>query len=59
VRELAGDPPEACGRLAVQIDSDTEAGMMWGDVGRLYLCARKRDLIARRFDRCWIDMQCY
>jgi hypothetical protein len=46
-------------QLVLQIGSDSKAGMMWGDVGRLYLCARKRDLIARRFDQCWIDMQCY
>jgi uncharacterized protein YwqG len=43
----------------LQIDSDWKAGMTWGDMGRLYLCARKHDLIARRFDQCWMDMQCY
>ena len=45
--------------LVLQIDSDIEAGMEWGDVGRLYLCARKDDLAACRFDRCWMVMQCY
>jgi uncharacterized protein YwqG len=46
-------------QLVLQIDSDIEAGMEWGDVGRLYLCARKDDLTAHRFDRCWMVMQCY
>lgn len=46
-------------QLVLQIDSDFEVGMQWGDAGRLYLCARKQDLAARRFDRCWIVTQCY
>jgi hypothetical protein len=46
-------------QLVLQIDSDIAVGMEWGDVGRLYLCARKEDLAARRFDRCWMVMQCY
>lgn len=46
-------------RLVLQIDSDIEVGMQWGDMGRLYLCARTDDLAARRFDRCWMVAQCY
>jgi uncharacterized protein YwqG len=46
-------------QLILQISSDIDAGMEWGDVGRLYLSARKQDLIARRFEQCWIVMQCY
>jgi len=46
-------------QLVLQIDSDIETGMEWGDMGRLFLCARKEDLAARRFDRCWMVMQCY
>jgi hypothetical protein len=46
-------------QLVLQIDSDIQIGMEWGDVGRLYLCARKHDLAASRFDRCWMIMQCY
>ena len=46
-------------QLVLQIDSDIRVGMEWGDVGRLYLCARKHDLTASRFDRCWMIMQCY
>ena len=46
-------------QLVLQVDSDIEAGMEWGDVGRLYLCARKEHLATRCFDRCWMVMQCY
>jgi hypothetical protein len=46
-------------QLVLQIDSDIEVGMEWGDVGRLYLCARAHDLAVGRFDRCWMVMQCY
>jgi hypothetical protein len=33
--------------------------MASGDVGRLYLCARKSDLAATLFDQSWMVMQCY
>ncbi|MEH2543685.1 uncharacterized protein YwqG [Bradyrhizobium sp. AZCC 2262] len=58
---LTGDAPAIAAdwQLILQIDSDIEVGMEWGDLGRLYLSARKQDLIARRFDRCWMIMQCY
>src|SRR4029453_10774211 len=58
---LAGDTAAIADdwQLILQIDSDIDVGMEWGDVGRLYLSARKQDLIARRFDRCWMIMQCY
>jgi len=39
----------------LQIDSDEEIMV---DVGRLYVCIRKRDLAERRFDRCWTLHQC-
>ena len=57
---FAGDTRDAAGswQLVLQIDSDIEVGMEWGDVGRLYLCARKPDLAACRFDRCWMVLQC-
>lgn len=44
--------------LLLQIDSDWDHGMLWGDVGRLYFYMRKEDLAARRFDRVWLTMQC-
>ena len=37
-------------QLVLQLDSDEEIMV---DVGRLYVCIRKRDLAERRFDRCW------
>ena len=46
-------------QLVLQIDSDIEVGMECGDMGRLYLCARREELAARRFDRSWTIMQCY
>jgi uncharacterized protein YwqG len=46
-------------QLVLQIDSDIDVGMEWGDVGRLYLCARRPDLAARQFERSWMVMQCY
>jgi len=59
--KFAGDAAEGADnwQLVLQIDSDIEVGMEWGDVGRLYLCARRVDLAALQFDRCWMVMQCY
>lgn len=45
-------------RLLVQIGSDDDAEMMWGDLGRLYLWIREADLSAGRFDRTWLILQC-
>ena len=45
-------------QLVLQIDSDSESGMQWGDDGRIYVCIRKRDLAESRFDRCWTLLQC-
>lgn len=44
--------------LVAQIDSDDEAGMMWGDVGRLYWLMRPEDLAARNFDASSFTWQC-
>lgn len=46
-------------RLLFQLDSDDDAGMMWGDCGRLYFWMRGGDLEARRFERAWMILQCY
>lgn len=45
-------------RLLLQVDSDEQLGATWGDVGRLYYMIRKDDLAARRFEACWLIMQC-
>lgn len=45
--------------LLLQLDTDEDAGMMWGDCGMLYFWITKDDLAARRFDRSWMVLQCY
>ena len=42
----------------LQIDSDDDAGMMWGDGGSLYWLMRPADLAARRFDAAAFTLQC-
>jgi uncharacterized protein YwqG len=46
-------------RLLLQVESDGNAGMMWGDAGCLYFWIREQDLLARRFDRTWTLFQCH
>ncbi|MEV5975861.1 YwqG family protein [Streptomyces sp. NPDC052114] len=41
-----------------QFDSDSTAGMMWGDVGCLYWLIRPADLAELRFDRAMFTWQC-
>lgn len=49
--------PDLC--LLFQVDSDEPAGMMWGDVGRLYIWIGRDDLTARRFDRTTPEPQAH
>lgn len=44
--------------LLLQVDSEEQAGMMWGDMGRLYFMIHKDDLQHRRFDKVWLILQC-
>ncbi len=44
--------------LLLQLDTDDNTDVMWGDVGMLYYWIRQQDLLARRFDRVWMTMQC-
>ena len=45
--------------LLFQVDSNyKEAGMMWGDMGRLYFWIKKDDLKSKKFDQCWLISQC-
>lgn len=45
--------------LLLQIDSEYDkAGMMWGDVGRIYFWIKKQDLLNRDFDKVWCILQC-
>lgn len=45
-------------RLLLQIDSNEECGMTWGDVGRLYYWIKIDDLRNKRFDKSWLILQC-
>ncbi|MBI5250200.1 MAG: DUF1963 domain-containing protein [Desulfomonile tiedjei] len=45
--------------LLLQLDTDKNAGMKWGDRGRLYFWIRKEDLQRRDFDRVWMILECY
>lgn len=45
-------------RLLLQVDSQDELNMMWGDVGRIYFWIKQDDLIARRWDKVWTILQC-
>ena len=45
-------------KLLLQIDSDDEASMMWGDVGTIYFWIRETDLRDCKFERTWLVLQC-
>lgn len=44
--------------LLLQIDTDDDAGIMWGDCGTIYYWIREADLRDRDFDKCWLILQC-
>ena len=44
--------------LFMQVDSNDDLGMMWGDCGKLYLWIRAQDLAARNFGASWLILQC-
>ncbi|HWA96506.1 MAG TPA: YwqG family protein [Terracidiphilus sp.] len=45
-------------RLLLQLDSENDAGMMWGDLGKLYFMIREHDLKSLSFEKTWMDWQC-
>jgi uncharacterized protein YwqG len=45
-------------RLLLQLDSDDDAGMMWGDLGMLYFWIQGEDLKKGNFDNVWMILQC-
>jgi len=45
-------------RLLLQIDTDDDAGVMWGDVGILYFYIPQQALAARDFSQVHLIMQC-
>ncbi|NLT55196.1 MAG: DUF1963 domain-containing protein [Actinomycetales bacterium] len=48
----------AAWRLLLQVDSEDDVGMMWGDAGRLYYWIRDEDLAAQNWDASWLILQC-
>lgn len=44
--------------LLLQIDSNDEIDMMWGDCGRLYLWITEENLKNRNFEDTWLILQC-
>lgn len=44
--------------LLLQVESNESIGMMWGDLGRLYLWITDEDLAARNFENSWLILQC-
>jgi uncharacterized protein YwqG len=45
-------------RLLLQVDSDEDREMFWGDDGRIYYWIREDDLRRRIFDAAWLILQC-
>lgn len=45
-------------RLLLQLDSDDDAEMMWGDVGTLYFWIREQDALTCDFSKVWMILQC-
>ncbi|MDQ3704959.1 MAG: YwqG family protein [Chloroflexota bacterium] len=45
--------------LLLQVDSDNNAMMMWGDAGMIYYWIKSGDLAQRNFDGTWLVLQCY
>jgi uncharacterized protein YwqG len=46
-------------RLLLQIDSDDDVKVMWGDAGILYFWIREADARAGRFENAWVVLQCH
>lgn len=45
-------------QLLLQIDTDDDLDIMWGDCGRIYFCITKQALETRDFDSVWLTLQC-
>ena len=56
-KRLKSDAPNWL--LLKQITSDKHAGMMWGDVGNLYVWIHRDALRARRFEEARVILQGY
>ncbi|WP_276975506.1 YwqG family protein [Flavobacterium filum] len=58
LRAKALEPNAKNWRLLMQIDSNEENEMMWGDCGRLYFWIKIDDLLNKQFDKSWFSLQC-
>lgn len=45
-------------KLLLQIDSEEETGMTWGDFGMIYFWIHEEDLKRGDFDQVWVVLQC-
>lgn len=45
-------------QLLLQIDTDDDTGMMWGDCGRLYFWIKRQELAENDFSKVWMILQC-
>jgi uncharacterized protein YwqG len=45
-------------QLLLQIDSNEQNEMMWGDCGRLYFWIKRNELKSKLFDNAWFILQC-
>lgn len=57
-KALGLDKNAARWNLLMQVESNENIGMMWGDLGRLYLWINDEDLKERRFENTWLILQC-
>lgn len=55
------DCPEPAGpeewQLLLQVETDDQARMLWGDLGKLFFCIRRTDLARRDFSKVWSVLQ--
>lgn len=59
LRALLRDTTDWTLLLQLPSDEDDGPGWMWGDVGRLYYWTPLQALQAKRFEDCWLELQCY
>ncbi len=52
------EPGEDDWLLLLQVDTDDDSGLMWGDCGMLYFWIHSADLANRRFEKTWMILQC-